>query len=200
MIVKEYNILSIINEEVQNFLGQWLGNYKGNDYGVPVDIPIYMNPHSLAKINEKFSYTEIDEKLIGNNKGFLSSYSTKPIGGEEDYKYAEVYENPGTLKNFRGSCRAILDEDANLFVADNSNIIHVDFIEWLQQHGYLRPDQKWVYPTYVGMVALQQYMNTNILYLSESYKDIKNFKRQDILEHAKTKHPTLTFKDQLFER
>ncbi len=144
---------------------------------------------------------ELNEKFIGNNVGFVSSYGggIRPINDKDDWRYSEIYENPGTLKNF-GDCRAVLDDSINLFIADNPNVIHLDLIDWLQQHGFLRKDQGWEYPTYVGIVALQQYQNTNILYLSESYEEVKNFTRQDLLKKARIKFPFFTFKEQLYGR
>ena len=104
----------------------------------------------------------LSEVLVGT----LTPYRhNKPI---------EVYKNPPSIRNLASDARAVVDEEGNLFVADDGmNILHIHLLDYLREKGYRIPSGT-LQKLYQQILPLQRDKSTNNFYLSEIF-DVESF-------------------------
>ena len=122
----------------------------------------------------------------------------KFIGHIRDYG-VEVYMNPKSLSDMQPDLRAIVDDNGNLYVADdNKFIIHGRLSQWLKSQGYDFPNtEDGIYDLYNHFVLLQRKDDTIDFYLSESYvgdeETLYAAEIRRMLKKTKEKNPQYNF-------
>jgi hypothetical protein len=124
-------------------------------------------------------YVNINEEILGR---FISSGENKAI----------MFKNPPSIRRLASSCRAIIDMDGNLYIAELddenssddernnflSDVTHTDIINYLCKNRNLKGWKSKEYTlrsktggwmAYKNLSAWQRFNKTNQFYLAESY-------------------------------
>lgn len=120
----------------------------------------------------------------------------KNVSGEEiAYKDSKVtiIKNPKTLENIGSYTRGVIDYKGNLFIEEESALIHNPLVKILNNIGVIKDIQNWGDGNPTNFITIQRQGDTNIIRIGES-EDIYHVDRfQPFLNKAKIKNPGIIF-------
>lgn len=117
--------------------------------------------------------------------------------GQWSGKSIDIYKNPGSIRRFNPSVRAISDLLGNIWVTDMENTTHSEIIKELYKLGEINFPSYYGYKLEMVYCGWQRKETTNDFYIAESFTTYdmeKNISRiNEFAEIAGLKHPQFNF-------
>ena len=112
-----------------------------------------------------------------------------------------IIKNPKKLDNIAPSARGIIDYNGNLFIEQDSTLIHSKIVLILEKLGIIKTDKNLVNGYHINFITIQRQGDTNTIKIGESEEFYGKFIKilndyQPFLNKAKIKNPHINFKNE----
>jgi len=139
------------------------------------------------KIAPKFSDFDLKYRRMRNVSGQEIAYRDNKV---------LIIKNPKTLDNFGAYVRGVIDYKGNLYIEQESELIHHRILNRLDSIGVIKDTQNWGNEIPTNFVTVQRQGDTNIIRIGESEDDYSYMNLfQSFLDKAKIKNPGIEFEN-----
>ncbi len=138
------------------------------------------------KIAPKFSDFDMKYRRMKNTFGEEIAYKDSKV---------TIIKNPKTLENIGPFTRGVIDYKGNLFIEEESKLIHNPLVKILNGIGVIKDIKNWGNDNPKNFITIQRQGDTNVIRIGESEDNYYDDRFKPFMDKAKIKNPNIGFEN-----